>query len=87
MPAYAYSCPACGPFDVWRPVAEAGDPLACPACDAPAARLFTAPRLARMAAPMRAARDREERSAHAPDVVTTKTGRAMPGHGHGAHRH
>ena len=92
MPQYAFSCAACGPFDVWRPVAEAGDPLRCPTCDAPAERLFTAPGLARMPAAIRGAREREERSAHAPEVVSTKMGRPMPGHGHGhgapwPHRH
>jgi putative FmdB family regulatory protein len=87
MPRYAFTCEACGPFDVWRPVAEAGAALDCPACGGPARRSFTAPGLARMAAPVRAARDREERSAHAPDVVSTKSGRPMPGHAHGAHHH
>ena len=90
MPEYAFSCEVCGPFDVWRPVAEAGDPLACPTCDAPAARRFTAPGLARMAAPIRGAREREEKSAHAPEVTRTKAGRPMPGHAHGvpwAHSH
>jgi putative FmdB family regulatory protein len=86
VPQYAFSCSACGPFEAWRPVAEAGAPLACPTCEAPAARRFTAPGLARMPAAMRTARDREERSAHAPAVVTTKTGRPMPGHSHGPSR-
>jgi putative FmdB family regulatory protein len=90
MPRYAFSCGACGPFDVWRPAAEAGAPLRCPTCGAPAARVFTAPGLARVPAPLRAAREREEKSAHAPEVTRTKTGRPMPGHAHGvagAHRH
>jgi putative FmdB family regulatory protein len=86
MPRYEFICEACGPFDVWRPVSEAGAPLSCPACGAPAARLFTAPGLARMPAPLRAARDREEKSAHAPEVTRTKTGRPMPVHG-GSHGH
>jgi putative FmdB family regulatory protein len=96
VPQYAFSCAACGPLDVWRPVAEAGNELRCPTCDAPAQRLFTAPGLARMPAAIRGAREREERSAQAPEVVSTKTGRPMPGHGHShgnghgapwAHRH
>jgi putative FmdB family regulatory protein len=90
VPEYAFSCEACGPFDVWRPVAEAGAPLACPTCAAPSVRLFTAPGLARVPAGIRAARDVEEKSAHAPEVTRTKTGRAMPGHAHGvpwAHSH
>jgi putative FmdB family regulatory protein len=86
MPQYAFACEACGPFEAWRPAADAGEPLRCPECDAPAARLFTAPGLRRLPTAMRAARDREEKSASAPDVVTTKTGRPMPGHAH-AHAH
>ena len=41
--------------------------------------------VARMAAPMRAARDREDRSAHSPDVVGAPAGRPLPGHL--GHRH
>ena len=86
MPQYAFTCGSCGPFEVWRPAADAGAPLRCPECDAPAARLFTAPGLRRLPTAMRAARDREEKRASAPEVVTTKTGRPMPGHAHG-HAH
>ena len=86
MPRYAFTCGSCGPFEVWRPAADAGAPLRCPECDAPAARLFTAPGLRRLPTAMRAARDREEKSASAPEVVTTKKGRPMPGHAH-AHGH
>ena len=82
MPEYAFSCETCGPFDAWRPAAEAGDPLTCPACDAPAVRRFTAPGLARVPAGIRAAKSLEEKSAHVPEVTRTKTGRAMPGHAH-----
>jgi putative FmdB family regulatory protein len=81
MPVYAFSCADCGPFDVTRRGADAGAPAACPACGAEARRVFTPPGLALLARPVRGLLDREEKSAHEPDVVAHKTGRPMP------HRH
>jgi putative FmdB family regulatory protein len=81
MPVYAFSCADCGPFDVTRRAADAGAPAACPACGAEARRVFTPPGLALLARPVRGLLDREEKSAHEPDVVAHKTGRPMP------HRH
>lgn len=43
MPLYAYKCDDCGPFDTWRKMAEVGQPMACPDCEAIAIRVFTAP--------------------------------------------
>jgi putative FmdB family regulatory protein len=86
VPIYAFECGRCGPFDLSRPMARASDPVACPDCSAPARRRYTAPGLALLARPVRLARDREEKSAHEPDVVRAKTGRPMPhlhAHGHG----
>ena len=85
MPVYEYTCEACGPFELWLSVLDAASPRTCPACDAPARRHFTPPGVARTPAPMRAARDREERSAHEPAVVGAPSGRPLPGHL--AHRH
>jgi putative FmdB family regulatory protein len=85
MPIYAFECESCGPFELYRPVAQAGVPATCPACSAGARRRFTAPGLALLAAPLRRALDREEKSAHEPDVTSAKRGRPMPhrhGHGH-----
>ena len=87
MPLYAYECGSCGPFEAARPVAEAGAPGACPECGGAGRRLFTPPGLALLSAPLRRARDREEKSAHEPEVVTTKTGRPMPWAGHHGHAH
>ncbi len=78
MPIYAFSCATCGPFDVLRGAADAGAPAACPACGAVARRVFTPPGLALLAKPLRGALEREEKSAHEPDVVTQKTGRPRP---------
>ena len=85
MPVYAFSCERCGGFDAWRPVAEAAAALACPSCGTSARRCFTPPGVARMPAPLRAARDREARSAHEPEVVGAPAGRPLP-HALG-HRH
>jgi putative FmdB family regulatory protein len=87
VPVYEYTCEACGPFELWRPVLDASAARLCPTCDAPARRRFTPPAVARTSVPLRAARDREDRSAHAPDVVRAPSGRALPwqpGHAHGA---
>jgi putative FmdB family regulatory protein len=82
MALYAFDCAGCGPFEVDRPMAEAGLPGTCPACGAPARRVFTPPGVARLARPLRRALDTEEKSACEPAVVAAKRGRALP-HRHG----
>jgi putative FmdB family regulatory protein len=85
MPIYAFDCRACGPFEIVRPMAQAGSPAACPGCSGEARRRFTPPGLALVERPLRRALDREEKSAHEPDVATRKDGSAMPhlhAHGH-----
>jgi putative FmdB family regulatory protein len=81
MPIYAFTCAECGDFDVARTMAEAAAPAACPRCGTAARRVFSPPGLALFAKPLRGALDREEKSGHEPDVVSTKRGRPMP------HRH
>jgi putative FmdB family regulatory protein len=83
MPVYEYACAECGPFERRGSALDASAPRACPECGSPAPRRFTAPGVARMPAPLRRAREREERSAHAPDLVGAPTGRPLPwGHRH-----
>jgi putative FmdB family regulatory protein len=86
VPIYAFSCERCGGFDAWRPVAEASASLECPDCGTTARRCFTPPGVARTPAPLRAARDRDARSAHEPEVVGAPgAGRPLPvasGHRH-----
>ena len=82
MPLYAFECPGCGPFELSRPVAEAGSAGRCPDCGDEGRRVYTPPALARLARPLRRAFDMEERSAHEPAVVTEKRG----AHFHGGHR-
>lgn len=85
MPIYAFECAACGPFDALRRVADAAAPLACPQCARTARRVYTPPGLALVPRPLRRAREREEKSAHEPEVTARKQGRPLPhrhGHGH-----
>jgi len=81
MAIYAFTCEGCGPFELLRPMAEAGAPAECPRCGTTARRVFTPPGLALLAAPMRRVLNEEDKSAHAPDVVTQRRGRPLP------HRH
>jgi putative FmdB family regulatory protein len=69
VPTYSYRCVACGPFDLVRPMAEAGERAACPACGGPGRRTFGAPALSTVDAGVRAAVEAGERSAEAPQVV------------------
>jgi putative FmdB family regulatory protein len=77
MPVYVFACPECGSFELARPMAEAGRRACCPACAREARRVFTPPRLPRLAAPVRQALEAEETSAHEPRVVTEKRGRPL----------
>ncbi len=70
MATYAYRCPDCGQFEVRLPIGTAEAARDCPACRAPARRLFTAPHLTRLAPAMSAALTREEQSQETPEVVT-----------------
>lgn len=81
MPIYAFTCSACGPFELLRPMAEAGDPACCPNCGGGVRRVFTPPGLALLDAPIRRALDEEHKSAHEPEVVAERRGRPLP------HRH
>ncbi|HEV7774410.1 MAG TPA: zinc ribbon domain-containing protein [Conexibacter sp.] len=81
MAIYVFTCEDCGPFELLRPMAEAGAPANCPSCGTTARRVFTAPGLALLAAPMRRALSEEDKSAHEPDVVAQRSGRPLP------HRH
>jgi hypothetical protein len=58
-------------------MAEASSRTCCPTCQREARRVFTPPRLARLAAPVRRALETEEASAHEPRVVTGKRGRPL----------
>ena len=100
MPRYDYSCDECGPFKAWRPMSEYSEPSECPSCGSPAPRAVTAPFIASMNPHSRIAHQRNEKSAHEPQVMSrremdrlgaTRSGGAghrhhHHGHGHG-HKH
>ena len=77
----------CGPFERLAARRRGGGAFACPSCGGSARRRFTPPGVARMPAPLRGAREREEKSAHEPEVVSAKAGRPMPWAGHHGHAH
>ena len=67
MPIYEYVCRGCGDFSAMRRVLERDLPIACPSCDAPAARaILSAPATRRVAAEVNAARAINERAANEP---------------------
>lgn len=68
MPFYDYTCKNCGPFLLSRPMEQRDAPARCPECETLAAREMTAPNLSLMAAPLRSAHARNEKSAHEPGV-------------------
>ncbi|GEL20195.1 FmdB family zinc ribbon protein [Pseudonocardia asaccharolytica] len=76
MPTYSYRCPDCSDFDLVRPMAEADAPARCPGCGRPSRRVFGAPALHSMDPRQRRAMDASERSADAPEVVSSVPGRA-----------
>jgi|1186.fasta_scaffold542508_2 putative FmdB family regulatory protein len=69
MATYAYRCPACGDFDLTRPMGEAPDRAICTRCGASSPRRWDAPSLAGMNPALRSALAREEASRDAPEVV------------------
>jgi putative FmdB family regulatory protein len=76
MAAYLYRCTTCGPWEVRRPIGTAETSSPCPGCGAIGPRVYTAPLLSRTAAPVAAARLRDEASRDAP-TVTTEVPRAV----------
>jgi putative FmdB family regulatory protein len=69
MPLYDYECRNCGPFRDWRPMSEWTTDVPCPDCSLPAPRQTAAPMLGALSTNNRIAHERNERSAHEPQVV------------------
>ncbi|MGQ0483603.1 MAG: FmdB family zinc ribbon protein [Pseudonocardia sp.] len=80
MPTYSFRCTACGEFAVRCPIAERAGPHRCPTCARPGIRVYDAPALRAMAGPLRGALESAERSADAPETVTSvpRSSRATP---------
>src|SRR5215212_7747696 len=70
MPIYEYACHPCGTFEQWRAFSQANDPAYCPSCGRSARRVYSAPNLVKTPKAISTVRDRSERSAEAPEVVT-----------------
>ena len=81
MPVYVFTCGECGPFELSRPMADAGRGAHCPVCLREARRVFTPPGLTRLATGLRRALETEEASACEPRVTTRKSGRPLPRQG------
>lgn len=71
MPVYHHRCSTCGGFDLVRPMLEAAAVANCPGCGGQARRVYQAPRLRSLDDGLRRALDAQDRSADAPQVVTS----------------
>lgn len=79
MPIYEYVCPRCDRFEASRPLDAAGEAIDCPVCGSSAARYYGPPNIVRTPAALAWAKERSERSAYEPEVVTTAPrGRPLP---------
>ena len=94
MPLYDYACDECGPFRAWQRMSECNAASECPECAEPAFRVPSAPYLADMNSHSRVAHQRNEKSAHEPQVTSrgpmkerdAKRG-GHAGHAHHGHHH
>lgn len=73
MPIYEYQCTDHGLFEAERPMARSAEPAECPACSGAARRVLSAPRTALVPRATRTARDRNEQSQHAPQLLSRQT--------------
>lgn len=87
MPLYDYSCTACGPFRQWRGMDESGNPAACPQCGECSPRLVQAPFMPLLTTNGRIAHQRNEKSAHEPQVMSRKQFQSVGGQHHHGHHH
>lgn len=71
VPVYHHRCPTCGGFELVRPMVEAATVAACPGCGSQARRVYQAPGLRSLDDGLRRALDAQDRSADAPQVVTS----------------
>ncbi len=72
MSIYEYRCETDGVFEVMRPLGTAPESVACQVCGGAARRVISAPMLKNASRiGVYAAIERAEKSAHAPEVVTS----------------
>jgi len=70
MATYEYSCRSCGPFDVRLAIGSAPSTHECPVCSGAARRVYSPPGVVRTSPAAVFARESEERSREAPEVVS-----------------
>jgi putative FmdB family regulatory protein len=68
MPVYEYECKSCGVFTALRKMSESSEAAFCQACGTESERILSAPKLAVLAKTQRMAHERNEKSAHEPNV-------------------
>lgn len=84
VPIYDFICENCGPFELRRSFAEAGEQAVCPSCEEEAKRVYSMPNTRSMSTGLSKAMNRAEKSAHEPEVVSRPAGGApSQGHNHG----
>jgi putative FmdB family regulatory protein len=76
---YEYECAGHGVFEANRPARDFASPAPCPACGRDAPRIVSLPAAAGAPRAEVVARDRNERSRHAPALVVREEGRPRPG--------
>ena len=87
MPIYEFFCEVCGSFEKRRSFEEASDPIECPACQAAATRVYSAPGLYKTSQSERIAQYRNEKSAHEPTVERRSSGDATSSKHQHHHHH
>ncbi len=71
MAIYEYRCDRDGAFAVMLPIGTAPPRMPCPRCESAAGRVFSSPMMSSVPRSLAAALDREEKTRHEPDVVTS----------------
>ncbi|MBV9196922.1 MAG: zinc ribbon domain-containing protein [Solirubrobacterales bacterium] len=71
MATYEYRCDEDGGFEIRQPIGSASKTMTCPVCQGDARRVFSKPMLTSLPRSLGAALDHEEKTRHAPDVVTS----------------
>jgi putative FmdB family regulatory protein len=78
MPTYEYQCTEHGLFEAERPMQRSKEAHECPACEAPARRVLSATRTTLVPRASAIARDRNEKSQHAPELRRIEKAAALP---------
>jgi len=76
MPIYEYECTEHGLFEAERPMRRSAEAGECPACQAAARRVLSATRTTLVPRASAIARDRNEKSQHAPELRRSEAGAA-----------